>query len=183
MSTHSLMCFNCPVSGFFWEEFGSLFSFPSSPVFIHVDKIPLSFLFCRVKSNSPLCLWKRCSSHLNFFVALCVTFPSKFMSFLHWVSQTCSQHVRCWTRKKQISLAQETAGSLYREGVFLSHGQLAAHNHLGPSVLSCLLGNQFHQFYLNGNKTCSCFRHSFQVFFVSKCVEGEAGSIFPQCRY
>jgi len=47
---------SCPISGYHWEEPGSLFFTHSHQTFIYIDKIPLSFLFSRlnrIQRNKP----------------------------------------------------------------------------------------------------------------------------------
>lgn len=68
-----------PVTGPYTEESGSVVFFPSSQVFLHIDKIPLSLLFSGLKSPGSLSF----SSYDKYFklsdvlVALCWTHFSK----------------------------------------------------------------------------------------------------------
>lgn len=159
------MCFNYPVSGFIWGDFVSLFSFPSSPVFIHVDKIPLSLLLCRVKS--PLCLWKRCSSHFSLWPCVWLFPATSCLSYTGYPRTTVSMSAAgqdkidipgpggCWLslQKESISFSQ-SASCPWAPRSFpaeLFPGQTV------PSVWS------------EWQQTCSCFIHSFQVFCLKMC--------------
>lgn len=75
-----LICTLCPVTPYFYEEFGSIF-FTRCPhqVLIHIDRMPLSFLSSRLNSLSSLRLCP--VSDAPVFVVLCWTCPeSSYLS-------------------------------------------------------------------------------------------------------
>lgn len=69
---HIVLVTSGPVTGHHWKEPNSIFLVPSPQVFIDIDEIPLSWVYCRLRSSISLSLYskERCSSPLN-FVALC----------------------------------------------------------------------------------------------------------------
>lgn len=100
--SYILICVHCfyPVTGNYWREPGSIFFTHSHPIFVHTDKMPLSFLFSNLFSknspSSPSLLHDSCFSHLVTFMALhwnC----SSLMFVTPWVADVDSVLQECFT--------------------------------------------------------------------------------------
>lgn len=91
-----IICASYPVTGYYWEESGSLFFIPAHQLFVHIDKVLLSFPFSRLNTVCFLSLssHERCSSPLILLTVLSWTHSSKSMPFLYSGAQTYKQHYK-----------------------------------------------------------------------------------------
>lgn len=125
------ICVHCfyPATGNYWREPGSIFFTHSHPIFIHTDKMPLSFLFSNLFSknspSSPSLLYDS-FSHLITFMAFhwnC----SSLMFVTPWMPDLNSVLQECFTNAEWREGNLSTCGNTFLNITQKDAGHLCQH--------------------------------------------------------